>query len=187
MNHTNQDVQISKTMSWILRHGMNELKLKPDNLGRIPLQTLVNLPQMKNIGATISIVKNIVNFSDKKRFRLDEINGILMIGANQGHSKEIGNKIDSEQLMTRITKPVELCVHGTYSKAINKIKESGLKTMARSHIHFASGYPSDATVISGARTNANVFVILDMEKALSDGIGIKQDFETKSQPLIRSL
>ena len=42
--------------------------------------------------------------------------------------------------------------------------------MARTHIHFATGYPDDSTVISGARNSANVFIIIDMEKALFDGI-----------------
>lgn len=42
--------------------------------------------------------------------------------------------------------------------------------MAITYIHMALGYPDDSTVISGARNSANVFIIIDMEKALSDGI-----------------
>jgi 2'-phosphotransferase len=42
--------------------------------------------------------------------------------------------------------------------------------MARTHIHMATGYPDDSSVISGARSSADVFIIIDMEKALSDGI-----------------
>ena len=93
-----------------------------------------------------------------------------MIGANQGHSNEIGNKINISKLMEKITVPVELCVHGTYKKFIVSIKKTGLSKMARTHIHMATGYPDDSTVISGARSSADVFIIIDMEKALSDGI-----------------
>jgi 2'-phosphotransferase len=162
--------KISKTMSWVLRHGINELGLKIDEIGRIPLQTLLELKQIKQTGATEAIVREIVETSDKQRFRLDDINGIWMIGANQGHSKEIGDKINTSKLMEKITKPVELCVHGTYKKFIDSIKKTGLNKMARTHIHLATGYPDDSTVISGARNSANVFIVIDMEKALSDGI-----------------
>lgn len=162
--------KISQTMSWVLRHGIDELGLKIDDIGRIPLKTLLNLKQIKQTGATEAIVKEIVKTSDKQRFRLDEVNGEWMIGANQGHSKEIGDKINTLKLMEKITEPIELCVHGTYKKFINSIKKTGLNKMTRTHIHMASGYPDDSTVISGARSSADVFIIIDMEKALSDGI-----------------
>lgn len=162
--------KISQSMSWVLRHGIDELGLKIDEIGRIPLQTLLELKQIKQTGATEAIVREIVETSDKQRFRLDDVNGVWMIGANQGHSKEIGDKINTSKLMEKITKPVELCVHGTYTKFINSIKKTGLNKMARTHIHLATGYPDDLTVISGARNSANVFIVIDMEKALSDGI-----------------
>lgn len=162
--------KISQTMSWILRHGIDELKLKIDDMGRIQLCTMCKLKEIKQLGANESIIREIVNESDKQRFRLDEVNGVWMIGANQGHSKEIGSKINTSKLMKKITEPIELCVHGTYKKFINEIKKSGLSRMSRTHIHLASGYPDDSTVISGARSSANVFIIIDMEKALMDGI-----------------
>lgn len=169
-NKFSHEVKISKTMSWILRHGLDELNLKPDKLGRIPLSLLLDQDQMKELGVTRDLILEVVESNDKQRFRLDLIDGIEMIGANQGHSKEIGDKIDNEKLMTKITTPIDLCVHGTYSKVINQIKKTGLKTMSRTHIHFASGYPDNEKVISGARTNTNVFIELDMGKAMADGI-----------------
>lgn len=168
--NANPQVSISKTMSWILRHGLNELNLVPDNLGRIKLNDLLNLKEMKQVGASEAIVRQIVETSDKQRFRLDEVNGVWMIGANQGHSKDIGAKIDNSKLMERIVSPVDLCVHGTYKKIISTILETGLKPMSRTHIHFASGYPEDNGVISGARNSSNVFIELNMEQALADGM-----------------
>lgn len=93
-------------MSWVLRHGIDELGLKIDEIGRIPLQTLLELKQIKQTGATEAIVREIVETSDKQRFRLDEVNGEWMIGANQGHSKEIRDKINTLKLMEKITKPL---------------------------------------------------------------------------------
>jgi len=162
--------KVSKSMSWILRHGINELGLVIDELGRIPLNTLLELNQIKQLGCDETLIRTIVDTSDKKRFRLDEVNGVWMIGANQGHSKEIGEKINTDKLMEKITEPVELCVHGTYSKFINSIKQSGLNKMERTHIHMATGFPNDSQVISGARGSSEVFIIIDMKKALADGI-----------------
>jgi len=174
MEHTTYDnltlTKISKTMSWILRHGLNELKLNPDELGRIPLDTLLELDQIKNINCSKEIIMEIISNNSKQRFRLDLVNGIEMIGANQGHSMEIGKKINNDKLMTKITKPLNLCVHGTYLKCIEEIKKTGLKTMNRTHIHFASDYPNNKKIMSGARTNSNVFIEIDMTKAMGDGI-----------------
>lgn len=172
MNNNKQiDIKkVSQTMSWILRHGIIELGLNIDELGRIPLNTLLKQKQIMQLGCDEELIINIVDTSDKKRFRLDEVNGVWMIGANQGHSKEIGEQINTDKLMEKITEPVELCVHGTFTKFINSIKQSGLNKMSRTHIHMATGFPSDSQVISGARGSSEVFIIIDMEKALVDGI-----------------
>lgn len=170
-NNNNLDKEkISKTMSWILRHGIDKLNLKIDEIGRIPLQTLMELEQIKNYGIDENIIKDIVYTSEKKRFRLDKVNEIWMIGANQGHSASVGKKINTSKLMVKINEPIELCVHGTYTKAINSIKKNGLNKMARTHIHLATGFPDNSKVISGARNSANVFIVIDMEKAIKDGI-----------------
>ena len=70
---------------------------------------------MKKLNATEDIIKHLVYTSDKQRFNLSEVNGIWMIGANQGHSRCIGEKINNDELMELIVEPFELCVHGTYS------------------------------------------------------------------------
>lgn len=42
--------------------------------------------------------------------------------------------------------------------------------MTRNHIHFASELPNKKSVISGARKNAEVFIYVNLDKALVDGI-----------------
>lgn len=166
----NNNKKISKSMSWILRHGIQQLGLKIDDVGRIPLSILLEQKQIRDLGVDEHMVKQIVQTSDKQRFRLDEVDGVWMIGANQGHSEEIGKQIDTNKLMEKIREPVELCIHGTYKTNIESIKKNGLNKMTRTHIHMASGFPNDTHIISGARGSANVFIIIDMEKALADGI-----------------
>ena len=50
------------------------------------------------------------------------------------------------------------------------LQVSGLRTMTRNHVHFATGEPGDGTVMSGARADANVLVYIDMRAALAAGI-----------------
>ena len=42
--------------------------------------------------------------------------------------------------------------------------------MKRNHIHFAVGLPGDNQIISGARHNCEVFIFIDIENAMNDGI-----------------
>jgi 2'-phosphotransferase len=42
--------------------------------------------------------------------------------------------------------------------------------MNRTHIHFATGLPGEGGVISGMRRTASVYIFIDPEPCLSDGI-----------------
>lgn len=42
--------------------------------------------------------------------------------------------------------------------------------MKRNHIHFAKGLPSDKTVLSGIRKDCQIFIYIDLAKALREGI-----------------
>ncbi len=67
-----------------------------------------------------------------------------------------------------------LVIHGTYLKAWNLIKQSGLSRMNRIHIHFAPGEPGDEGVISGMRNSAQIYIYVDISKAIS-GIEFMND------------
>jgi 2'-phosphotransferase len=166
-------VDVSKTMSWILRHGLVEcFDTKFIGLdGTVPLDLFLSCPRITKYNMDFDSIQKIVESNDKQRFRLENINGMWRIGANQGHSKTTTELIDPSKLLERIEEPIELCVHGTSLHAIKLIEKEGLKIMNRTHIHMASGYPGPGTeVISGARTSSKVFIEIDMEKALADGI-----------------
>lgn len=61
-------------------------------------------------------------------------------------------------------------IHGTYFGKWATIKREGLSRMSRTHIHFAKGLPSDKSVISGIRSNCQVFIYVDLKAALKAGI-----------------
>ncbi len=42
--------------------------------------------------------------------------------------------------------------------------------MARNHIHFAPGMPTEEGVISGMRGTCDIYIQIDMEAAVKDGI-----------------
>ena len=60
-------------------------------------------------------------------------------------------------------------IHGTYYKAWEGIRNSGMKRFARNHMHFAKGYPK-GLVISGMRSNIEVVIEINVERAMLDGI-----------------
>jgi len=110
---------------------------------------------------------------------------ILCIRANQGHSITL---IDPELLLKKLS-PDELrslpcIVHGTYPEAWESIKKEqvgGLKKMNRTHMHFASGLPTDDGVISGMRKNCTIYIFLDASKCAA---GDRIDFYTSDNGVI---
>mmetsp|Transcript_3730 Transcript_3730/g.9020 ORF Transcript_3730/g.9020 Transcript_3730/m.9020 type:complete len:346 (-) Transcript_3730:1624-2661(-) len=99
---------------------------------------------------------------------------ILCIRANQGHSMDL---INPELLLTKLSpqdlRSLPCIVHGTYPKAWESIHRApehggGLRTMNRTHIHFASGLPAESGVISGMRKSCSVHVYVDASLCAAD-------------------
>lgn len=110
-----------------------------------------------------------------------------LIRANQGHSIAIAEEELLEPLTINSPDLPNIVVHGTTKKAWPLIlKTGGLKPMARTHVHFATGLPAgfkplsangDASnadeqppVISGMRNSSTVLIYIDLEKALKAGL-----------------
>jgi 2'-phosphotransferase len=164
------DVRSSKFLSYLLRHGAAEHRLHVSRDGFVKLSDILNLPQSKTLKLDAARVQSIVEKNDKKRFELmTDGNGDMFIRACQGHSMK---QLDDSALMTAIIDPklYPIVVHGTSEEAYKKIKTEGLKVMNRNHVHFAIGYPENREVVSGMRRNCQIFIEIDMEKAMSDGI-----------------
>lgn len=159
-----QSVEISKTLSWLLRHNLHKTTLKVEEDGYVKFDDVLKLPKFKDI--TVEQVTYIVNENDKQRFSLIERCGELYIRANQGHSTETGKLIKQSELLTEITESLSECIHGTTIKAWALIKDSGLNRMNRTHIHFASG--QHAT--SGFRKSSEILIYVNMGLAMADGI-----------------
>jgi len=164
-NEQGRLIQLSKTMSYLLRHGAEKEQLKISEDGYVLMEDLLSHRQCKRF--TVEDVHWVVKNNDKQRFRIKEENEKEYIRANQGHSmKQV--EVEMEPILDASKYPV--VVHGTYFKNWNSIKKSGLCKMNRQHIHFAIGEYGSANVISGMRKTCEVVIYIDLETALKDGI-----------------
>ncbi|KAM6158892.1 tRNA 2'-phosphotransferase 1 [Rhynchocyon petersi] len=163
-----RDVQLSKALSYALRHGALKLGLPMGADGFVPLRALLQLPQFRSF--SVEDVHHVVDTNSKQRFTLqpgDPSTGLL-IRANQGHSLQVP-ELELMPLKTPQALPPVL-VHGTFWKHWPSILLKGLACQGRTHIHLASGLPGDPDVISGMRPNCEVAVFINGPLALADGI-----------------
>ncbi|KAJ3309656.1 hypothetical protein HDV04_005843 [Boothiomyces sp. JEL0838] len=127
-----ENVQLSKTLSYILRHGAEKHKLQIHDDGYIRLADILALPKFR--GATIADVEKVVQECPKQRFKL-LMREEYFIRANQGHSMNINIGM---QLIENASE-IPVVVHGTYLDKWAIVKDQGLSKMNRQHIHFAVG------------------------------------------------
>ena len=158
---------LSRFLIKLLRHKALDYNLNIDSNGFIECSELLNLSQLKNV--IIEDIFKIVDSCNKKRFTIKLVNNKYYIAANQGHSL----KIKSDLL-----KPITLenyhnyenkdIIHGSFLRAKNKILKQGLSKMKRIHIHFTTKIDPNK-VISGIRRSCEIYIYINMEKALQDG------------------
>lgn len=144
------DIQLSKTISYVLRHGPQEFEVELDENGWLDIDVLFDAlakhSRFKNV--TINDLTTIIKESNKKRF---EIQG-CKIRAYYGHS--IKKKLERQSVVP----PIRL-FHGTSPEAAKLIldKGHGLLPMDRQHVHLAS---TIKTAIITGRRKAKYPVIL---------------------------
>ncbi|XP_054647159.1 tRNA 2'-phosphotransferase 1 isoform X2 [Dunckerocampus dactyliophorus] len=164
-----RDVTLSKSMSYALRHGANQMGLCLRSDGFLFVEDLLAHPQFCSY--KLEDVERVVATNDKQRFKLcpHPEDGRLQIRANQGHSMQVMDLELKHVLAGSSDCPAE-AVHGSYMRNWTSIRQHGLSRMKRTHIHLASGLPDDDGVISGMRKDCDLAVFIDVPKALADGI-----------------
>ncbi|KAI0331667.1 hypothetical protein GY45DRAFT_1248352 [Cubamyces sp. BRFM 1775] len=166
------EVRISKTLSWILRHGSQSegLAMRPD--GYVRVNDLLQRPKLREL--SFDALQEIVKSDAKNRYSLvleaDPKTGeeAWWIRANQGHSMK-SVVLDYEPIKSISDIPTGIAVHGTNKRAWESIKEQGLSKMTRNHIHLAQGVAGSG-VISGMRSSSQILIFVDVQKALDAGI-----------------
>ncbi|KAF9690753.1 hypothetical protein EKO04_010988 [Ascochyta lentis] len=164
-------VQVSRKVSWLLRHGAGSEGLQLGKGGYVNVGLALQTRALRGLGVSFEELRGVVRENEKQRFSMvrvgeegkeggeeeggegkgkgegegeEEANDPFnyLIRANQGHSI----KIDTEGLLTPITVAANnipnSVIHGTDDRAWPLILQSGgLRRMTRNHIHFASGLP----------------------------------------------
>ncbi|KAJ4462705.1 putative phosphotransferase KptA/Tpt1 [Paratrimastix pyriformis] len=156
----------SHKLTYILRHGAIKEGVPINHAGQVKVSDLLAHNQFR--GLTPEMLQRVVDTNDKKRFTIENIDGVPYIKAVQGHSMAV--EVD----MTPIARAedVPIAVHGTNLAAWQIIRHQGLKPMGRLHVHFASGLPREDGVISGMRSSSDVLIYLDVRRALADGMAL---------------
>lgn len=124
-NHKN----VSKFLSYILRHKPESIDLSLDKEGWAILNELIILCAKEGYTLNDDIILSIVNESDKKRFVISDDG--LRIRAAQGHSTQQVNIRYEEKI------PPLFLYHGTATRFICAIREQGLISMSRQYVHLS--------------------------------------------------
>jgi len=117
--------EISKFLSYILRHKPDAIGLKIDAQGWANIKDII---EKADIEITETMIKNVVVSSDKKRFIISDDG--LCIRANQGHSVDI-------DLGLKPKEPPEILYHGTASRFLDEIRRHGLRPQNRQYVHLS--------------------------------------------------
>ena len=149
--------EVSKLMSYILRHNPGEYGLTLGEEGYVNLTAFVNAINKKHPDVTWFEINDAVhNFKDKRRF---EVNGDK-IRALHGHTVK-------SNIHYKPCKAPKTLLHGTTDKAWESIKNEGLKPMAREYVHLTDD-PKMASDI-GNRYKGNLVVLaVDTSKISGD-------------------
>ncbi|CAH2041218.1 unnamed protein product, partial [Iphiclides podalirius] len=161
-----EDVHLSKSLSWLLRHGAIKEGLALSHEGYLPVEELLQHKIFKG-KYVIADIERVVANNDKQRFKLrwNTDKNILEIKANQGHTI----KVDDTDLVPILEPKYKTVVHGTYFRCWPKIKVEGLSRMRRRHIHLSKGILG-SNVTSGPRSNVQIYIFIDLAKALAGGL-----------------
>lgn len=138
---TDKNKNISKFLSLILRHAPDTIGLTLDKNGWADVATLLERAAAHGKRITPAQLQEVVASNDKQRFAFSADG--RAIRASQGHS------LKSVDLELAPAVPPAILYHGTASRFITSIRQSGLKAQARRHVHLSA---ERATAVSvGAR------------------------------------
>lgn len=142
----------SKFLSYVLRHQPDAIGLKLDGEGWADVSELIELANSDGHNLTLELVREVVATNNKKRFAFSDDGA--RIRASQGHSVAI-------ELGLTPTTPPDVLYHGTATRFLDSIKEKGLISGSRRHVHLSAelataidvgrrhGKPTVLTVRSG--------------------------------------
>lgn len=154
-------LELSKEISYALRHAPWEYELELDEQGFVPIEQLLHaLNESGSYGreVTLADLEQIIASSEKKRHEIagDKIRALYGHTVSQMIKKEPGI-------------PPAILFHGTTHKALPQIFRDGLKPMKRQYVHLS--IDTDTATRVGKRRDENPVILkINAEAAHKAGI-----------------
>ena len=148
----------SKFMSLILRHDPQKINIILDQNGWADTNALIEGMNRTGRNITFECLKEIVTTNNKQRFKFNDDH--TKIRANQGHSIDVDVEL-------RETEPPAVLYHGTATKFIKAIRNDGLISKNRLHVHLSSDEETAANV--GGRHGKAVVLTIDSAGMYKNG------------------
>ena len=150
--------ETSKFLSYVLRHRPDSIGLTLDEGGWAEVSDLLARAAEKGRVISIEHLRKVVRENDKQRFSFDEDG--KRIRANQGHSIPIDLGLEPRV-------PPEVLFHGTASRFVSAIREQGLVSRSRQHVHLSLDRETATKV--GGRHGKPVILTIRASRMHGDG------------------
>jgi putative RNA 2'-phosphotransferase len=150
-------VHKSKFLSLVLRHKPDEIGLTLDPNGWVDVQELITKANSKGIRLDATLLDEIVEKNDKKRFAFNSDK--TKIRANQGHS------LTTVDLQLKPTVPPDTLYHGTATRFWDSIVKVGLIKGSRQYVHLS---PDEKTAIKVGQRHGTPKVLKIDAKTMHD-------------------
>lgn len=155
--------ELSKEISYALRHAPWEYELELDEEGFVPIEQLLHALNeggnyVDDRPVTKEDLEEIIRTSDKKRHEIvgDRIRALYGHSVPQAIKKEVGT-------------PPDILYHGTNEFCFGAIEKDGLLPMARQYVHMSTDTQMAETVAK--RRKGRVLILkIDAKQAMADGI-----------------
>ena len=117
--------QLSKLLSYLLRHNPGALSLEMDAKGWVPIDQII---ARTDHPVSRGQIEEVVRTSSKQRFSISPCG--TAIRANQGHSIDVDLGLEPVQ-------PPEILFHGTAETSLSFVLRDGLLPQGRQHVHLS--------------------------------------------------
>lgn len=144
------DVRISKSLSYWLRHRPQAGGLILDEAGWAPTEAVLAALAGSGIDCDAGRLADMVRRSDKQRFEYSGDGGAIR--ARQGHSVDV-------ELGWPPALPPEALYHGTVDRFLPAILQEGLRAMKRHHVHLSPDVETAERV--GSRRGSPIVLRID--------------------------
>lgn len=161
---------VSKYMSYLLRHGASKENLYIDSGGYIYINDFHKHILYTYPNVRINDIYDIVKKCPKQRFEIGYYEGYEYIRATQGHTIQHIDDLELCKPILNSDQLPEYIVHGTMYTNIPLILKNGLCRMNRKHIHMTRTTPESGTIISGMRKSCDTLVLINVKEAMNAGI-----------------